>query len=285
MSRTQIVTDSTARFPTRGFLDRYSISIVPLRIHRGQNSVIESMRMNSVEVEPLFRGHDTLPVAEPPSVESFLNTYSTLHKQTDQILSIHTSSQINPITRNAYAASQQFLGRCDIQIIDSQSISVGLGLLVQAAAEAAAQGDDFESIIRIVRGMIPRMYLIFAVDDLAYLEHNGLISRSQAILGNMLGVIALLTIEDGKFIPMEKVRTRARSIEKMVEFTSEFAAVEHIAILQNSLRTADECRTLKDRLRALYRGVPITISDYGPSVATYVGPRSIGVVVLEAEGE
>jgi DegV family protein with EDD domain len=285
MTRTQIVTDSTARFPTRGFLDRFSISIAPLRIHRGSNYVVETMKMNSEEVEPLFRGHDTLPVADPPSVDTFVQTYSTLRGQTDQILSIHTSAQINPIITNAYAASQQFLGRSDIQIIDSQSISVGLGLLVQAAAEAAAQGEDFETIIRIVRGMIPRLYLIFAVDDLAYLEHNGLISRSQAILGNMLGVIALLTIEEGKITPMEKVRTRARSIEKMVEFTSEFAAVEHIAILQNSLRTADECRTLKDRLRALYRGVPITISEYGPSVATYVGPRSIGVVVLEAEDE
>jgi DegV family protein with EDD domain len=285
MTRTQIVTDSTARFPTRGFLDRFSISIAPLRIHRGSNYVVETMKMNSEEVEPLFRGHDTLPVADPPSVDTFVQTYSTLRSQTDQILSIHTSAQINPIITNAYAASQQFLGRSDIQIIDSQSISVGLGLLVQAAAEAAAQGEDFETIIRIVRGMIPRLYLIFAVDDLAYLEHNGLISRSQAILGNMLGVIALLTIEEGKITPMEKVRTRARSIEKMVEFTSEFAAVEHIAILQNSLRTADECRTLKDRLRALYRGVPITISEYGPSVATYVGPRSIGVVVLEAEDE
>jgi DegV family protein with EDD domain len=285
MTRTQIVTDSTARFPTRGFLDRFSISIAPLRIHRGAESVVEAMKMNSEEIEPLFRGHDTLPVADPPSVDTFIQTYSTLRRQTDQILSIHTSAQINPIVANAHTASQQFLGRSDIQIIDSQSISVGLGLLVQAAAEAAAQGEDFETIIRIVRGMIPRLYLIFAVDDLAYLEHNGLISRSQAILGNMLGVIALLTIEEGKITPMEKVRTRARSIEKMVEFTSEFAAVEHIAILQNSLRTADECRTLKDRLRALYRGVPITISDYGPSVATYVGPRSIGVVVLEAEQE
>lgn len=285
MTRTRIVTDSTARFPTRGFLDRYSVSIVPLSVHRGKHSVLETMNMNSGDAEPLFKGHDTLPVADPPSVDNFIHTYSSLHDQTDEILSIHTSSQINPVIANASTASQQFLGRCDIQIIDSQSISVGLGLLVQAAAEAAARGEDFETIIRIVRAMIPRLYLIFAVDDLAYLEHNSLISRSQAILGNMLGVIALLTIENGEFIPMEKVRTRARSIEKMVEFTSEFAAVEHIAILQNSLRTADECRTLKDRLRALYRGVPITISEYGPSVATYVGSRSIGVVVLEAEEE
>lgn len=285
MNRTRIVTDSTARFPTRGFLDRFSVSITPLRIQRGSSSIVEETRMNSAILDALFKGHDTLPVATPPSIDTFVQTYSALRQHTDQILSIHTSSQINPVVTNAFAASQQFLGRCDIQIIDSQSLSVGLGLLVQAAAEAAAQGDDFETIIRIVRGMIPRLYLIFAVDDLAYLEHNGLISRSQAILGNMLGVISLLTVEGGKIIPMEKVRTRARAIEKMVEFTSEFAAVEHIAILQNSLRTADECRTLKDRLRALYRGVPITISEYGPSVATYIGPKSIGVVVLEAEPE
>ena len=106
MSRTLIVTDSTARFPTRGFLDRYSVSIAPLRIHRGQNSVVESIKMSSADVEPLFIGHDTLAIADPPTVENFIQIYSTLHQQTDQILSIHTSSQINPIIANAQAASQ-----------------------------------------------------------------------------------------------------------------------------------------------------------------------------------
>ncbi|MCH7588793.1 MAG: DegV family EDD domain-containing protein [Chloroflexi bacterium] len=285
MSIPSIVTDSTARFSIRGFLENHPVSIAPMTIRRGQNSFVEGEKNNPRDIDLLFTGDDTLPIAEPASREKFAALYDRLRKNTDQILSIHTSSLINPVAANAHAASQQYLGRCNIQVIDSQSFSVGLGLLVQAAAEAVAQGEKFEEIIRIVRGMIPRLYTIFSVDNLAYLEHNQMITRSQAILGSMLGVIALLTIEEGKIIPMEKVRTRSRAIEKMVEFSSEFSSVEHIAILQNSLRTADEARTLKDRLRALYRNTPITITEYGPSVATYVGPMSLGVVILEAEEE
>lgn len=285
MSTPSVVTDSTVRFSIRGFLERYPISIAPLIIRRGRDSFVDTANNNPRDIDLLFTGDDTLPVAEPPSPAVFAQLYEKLRRGTDQILSIHTSSLINPVAANAHAASQQYLGRCDIQVIDSQSFSVGLGLLVQAAAEAVAQGEEFDEIIRIVRGMIPRLYTIFAVDNLAYLEHNQMITRSQAILGSMLGVIALLTIEDGKIIPMEKVRTRARAIEKMVEFSSEFSSVEQIAILQNSLRTADEARTLKDRLRTLYRNTPITITEYGPSVATYVGPMSLGVVILEAEEE
>jgi DegV family protein with EDD domain len=283
MTNPRIVTDSTARFPMRGFLDLYPITIAPMTVRRGTKFFIEDSNTSREQMDPLFVGHDTLPIAEPPSQDNFVQLYSNLRDSTDEIISIHTSSLINPAVNHALDASQRFLGRCNIQVIDSQTFSVGLGFLVQAAAEAVARGEDFDDVVRIVRGMIPRLYLIFAVDDLAYLEHNQMITRSQAVLGNMLGIIALLTIEDGKIIPMEKVRTRTRAIEKMVEFGSEFAAVEQIAILQNNLRTADECRTLKDRLRALYRDVPITITEYGPSVATYVGPMSVGVVVLEAE--
>jgi len=285
MSRIRIVTDSTVRFTSRGFLERYPVSIVPLTIRHGKTTLLDTVKYDPKQIEGLFTRRDILPIADAPTQEAFSQIYAQLKDETDQILSIHTSSLITPATENAYAASQRFLGRCDIQVIDSQSISVGLGFLVQAAAEAAAQGHDFETLVRIVRGMIPRLYAIFSVDDLAYLEHNRMVSRSQAILGNMLGIIALLTIEEGKIIPMEKVRTRTRSIEKMVEFASEFTSVEQIAILHNSMRSLDECRTLKDRLHALYRGVPISISEYGPSVATFIGPKSVGTIVLESGGE
>ncbi|NIM92470.1 MAG: DegV family EDD domain-containing protein [Anaerolineales bacterium] len=285
MTPIRIVTDSTARFTTRGFLERYPVSVVPLTVRRGTYTVVETEQMDRGATDPLFSSRDSLPIAEPPSQETIAQVYSILRDETDQILSLHTSPQINPVISNAISASQRFLGRCDIQVIDSQTFSVGLGLLVQAAAETAIEGADFETLIRVVRGMIPRLYMIFAVDDMAYLEHNGLVNRSQAILGNMLGIIALLTIEDGKIIPMEKVRTRTRAMEKMIEFASEFASVDHIAILHNDGYNTDECRILKDRMHSLYRGVPITITEYGPSVSTYVGPRSIGVVVLESEEE
>ena len=201
----------------------------------------------------------------------------------DQIVSIHASSKLSPTVANARAASQQFLGRCNIQVVNSQSLSVGLGLLVQAASEAVAAGKEFDDVVRIVRGMVPRLYLVLFVDDLMYLERSGLIARSQAVLGNMLGIIPFLTMEDGKLIPMEKVRSRPRALEKLVEFVGEFSDLEHLAILQSTPEMTDDSQLVAERLRAMHPDTPVSITSYGPSVATYIGLNSLGVVALERE--
>jgi DegV family protein with EDD domain len=98
-------------------------------------------------------------------------------------------------------------------VIDSLTTSIGLGWLIEAAAEAAANGAALDEIVRIVRGMITHMYAVFFVDQLDYLERNGRLSKSQAVLGTMLGIKPFLTIEEGEIIPMEKVRTRDKAID------------------------------------------------------------------------
>jgi DegV family protein with EDD domain len=285
MTRIRIVTDSTARFSIPNFQDRYSINIAPMTVRVGPNTIEEYPGLDQARIAALFDDPYDFPICEPPTEETIARHYEKLQSETDQILSIHTSSQISKVVENARSASQRFLGRCDIQVIDSQTMSAGLGLLVQAAAEAAARGADLETLVRILRGMISRLYLVFSVDELPYLEHNHLISRSQSILGEMLGIITFLTIENGNIIPMEKVRTRSRANEKLIEFVSEFASIDHIVILQNHPQIEDDCRILTDRLRSLYPAAPISIEKYGPSVATFVGPKSLGVVVLESEEE
>ena len=137
----------------------------------------------------------------PPSVDAFAQVYEKLGVEYNQIISIHCSSALNGTYQNAYAASQRFLGRFDIQVIDSESVSIGLGLLVQTAMEASARRENLDTIVRLVRGKIANLYLVFFLNDLYYLERNHLVSRSQAILGNMLGVIPFLTMEEGQLGP------------------------------------------------------------------------------------
>jgi len=283
MGRIHIVTDSSVRFLTPSMLELSQITVAPMTLRSGSTRVEEHLGADLQSVRILFEQGAGLPTAEPPSQELLAEIYGSIQKESNQILSIHTSSHLSRAVANAHAASQRFLGRSDIQVIDSQTISVGLGFLVQAAAEAVARGEDFEEVVRIIRGMIPRLYMVFFLDDLAFLEHNDLISRSQAILGNMLGIIAFLTLEEGRLMPMEKVRSRTRAIEKMVEFVSEFSFVEHLAILHSGLYAADEPRAIAERLRDLNPHAPISFSTYGPSLATIVGLRGIGVAVLEAE--
>jgi DegV family protein with EDD domain len=278
-----IVTDSTTRFSTPSILHRYPITLAPIKVRCGAVSVQDEPDSDLVGIQNLAETCKNLPQTEVPSQEEIVAIYSHLQPGTDQILSIHTSSGLSEMVTNANAASQHFLGRVDIQVIDSQSASIGLGWLVQAAAEAAVRGEPLETLVRIVRGMIPRMYMVFFLDDLTYLEKNGLISRSQAILGNMLGIIPFLTMEEGRMIPMEKVRSRPRAIEKLIEFVCEFSAVEHLAILHNSKRPTQESLSMTDRLRSYHPRTPIQTVCYGPSLSTFIGFNSLGVAVIEAE--
>ncbi len=283
MSRVRIVTDSTIRFSNHKFLDRYPVTLAPITVHCGTAVVEDGPFIDLADVHRLLENSQELPTAKAPSPEHMIRIYTQLQSETDQILSIHTSSGLNNIVTNAHIARQQFLGRINIQVIDSQTASIGLGLIVQAASEAAARGEDLDALVRIVRGMIPRLYMIFFLDDLFYIVHNDLISRSQAILGNMLGIIPFLTMENGRMIPMEKVRSRSRAIEKLIEFVFEFSAVEHLAILQSSMLPTQESSSIMDRLRSFHPSIPITITSYGPVLSTFIGLNSLGVAVLEAE--
>jgi DegV family protein with EDD domain len=259
------------------------ISIAPVTLRCRLESWEESPHDEIASLADLFQNCQGFPLAEPPSMERMAEIYGQLQSSTDQIVSIHASSRLSPIVDRARAASQQFLGRSNIQVVDSQSLSAGLGLLVEAAADAVAAGKEFEEVVRIVRGMVPRLYLVLFVDDLIYLERSGLVSRSQAVLGNMLGIIPFLTMEDGKLIPMEKVRSRPRALEKLVEFVGEFSELEHLAILQSTPEANDETTLIVERLRAMHPDTRISVTSYGPSVATLIGLNSLGVVALERD--
>lgn len=284
MNQVIIVTDSSVRFQPTWHPDPRQIIYAPASVRFGETLLEDSPTTDMSGVMPLFDGTSYAPRFVPPSIAQFERIYRELVPRTDKIISIHTSSRLSQALANATSASQQFLGRCDIQVIDSESVSTGLGLLVQAASDAVAEGLEFDDVVRVVRGMVPRMYMVSFLDDLTYLERSGLVSRSQAVLGNMMGVIAFLTLEDGKLIPMEKVRSRPRALEKLTEFVSEFSTLSYLSILESSSSPSEEARGLAERIGLLHPDTPISISCYGPCLATLIGTNSLGVVVLEPDG-
>ncbi|HHH82878.1 MAG TPA: DegV family protein [Chloroflexi bacterium] len=278
-----IVTDATVRFTLPGFEKEHDIVIVPTGVRCGNIQIPEGPDTDLATVRPMLEVCGPDLKLECPTVEDMRRVYSDLQTETSQILSIHHAASISPTYQHALEASQLFRGRLDIQVVDSQSISLGLGLLVQALAHMAERGDALDGLVRLVRGLIPRLYMVIFLEDLTFIERNGLISRSQAILGNMLGILPFLTMEDGHLIAMEKVRTRTRAIEKLIEFISEFSALEQIGILQSHAAPSEETEMLAERLRALYPSTPISSACYGPVLSTVVGYDGLGAVVLEAK--
>jgi len=121
------------------------------------------------------------------------------------------------------------------------------------------------------------------LDDLSYLARIQLVSQSQAILGNMLGIIPFLTIEDGELQPMEKVRSRQRALEKLIEFVCEFSGLDHLGILHGYGKPTQDALYIAERLRSTYPSAPISQVCYGPTLAAFIGFNSLGAIVLESK--
>jgi DegV family protein with EDD domain len=280
LSSIQIVTDSTAQLDP-DLAEELGIIIVPLEISFGKKKFREGVDLTPGEFFRRVNRSPVIPSAAAPTMEQFRQVYAELSQSTDKILSVHVSDKLNKTCANARAAADHFLGRCEIIVIDSQTISLGLSILTQAMARAAGQGRLMDDVVRLARGMIPHIYAVFVTETLEYLERDGRLSKSQAILGTMLSIKPFLAIEEGEIVPMEKARTRDKAIDKLVEFVSEFSRVEQIAIVQSPVRAGNEARHLLDRLRSNFPMYNFQTITYGPTLGTYIGPASLGLIVYE----
>jgi DegV family protein with EDD domain len=283
MSKVHIITDSTAHFEDPAASQRLGVTVVPLTIQFGRQYFKEGLDLTQDEFFQRMATSAQPPTLHAPTADDFRALYTDIRKSTDQILSLHISSKLSQTCARARTAAEDFLGRCQITILDSWTTSVGLGILVEAAAQAANEGKSLADIVRIVRGMIPHIYAVFFVDTLDYLEHSGLIGKSQSILGTMLGIKPFLAIEEGEIIPIEKVRTRDKAIDKLTEFASEFSGIERGVILQSGAQNAptEDTHLLLEQLEMTCPGLHFPVMRYGPALACQLGPDSMGVFIYE----
>jgi len=278
LSGIKVVTDSNAHLDPE-VRQELGIEVVPLSIQMDGRTYQEGVNLTPEQFFRQLERGNSLPTAMAPSVQTFTRLYQRLSRSTNQILSIHMSSKMSETYANARAAAQTLLGRSQIQVVDSLSTSVGLGILVETAAREALAGKPMEAIVRQIRGMIPHIYAFFFVETLEYLERARRIGPAQAILGTMLGIKPLLIVEDGEIIPLEKVRTRAQAVDKLFEFITEFIHIEQIVILQHGF--SDETTMLLERLELAYPDREFPVHTYGPSLAVHLGPTAMGAIVYE----
>jgi DegV family protein with EDD domain len=283
MGKVRIVTDSNA-FLLPAIKEKYAIEVIPHRIKIGGAIYEEDADFTADELfkklsEAQKAGLNRLPEVLAADVNMILDTYTGLKDGAEQIISIHTSGQLSPMWQQARRAADMLRGRYTIRVFDSLSTSYGLGMLVEKAAKAAESGANIHEVARIVNGAIPHLYVALFAESLHYLERSANLSPSQSVLGSMLGIKALLMMEEGKLMPLEKVQTYDEVVEKLHEFVIEFASVERIGILHHAY--AQPAENLIARLQETLPKITVERLEYPPSLGVHVGPNMIGVVVYE----
>lgn len=278
----QIITDGTAYLPVQRLRELGIVSL-PVVAKVGKKHYMYDQQ--TFEHIDLLR--DITASREPveivgPSIDDFRAVFERTLYRTNRMLVILSSSHLSPIYENAQAAAQDFMGRCDIVILDSQTISVGLGLLVESAGEMLRQHDmSLGDAVKRIRGMMPRIYVVMISHTLDYIYRSGKLNAMQAVLGSMLKIHPYLEIEDGEVIPMEKSRKPERALDKLVEFASEFSRIQKLVIFQSAEEPLEEAEILRTRLQTMVPDLEIPTIVYDPVMASFLGPEGVGMVVYE----
>lgn len=238
--------------------------------------------------KPVFPGIDHVHVIpqelqEPvtPSVELFRQTFINLGTRYQEVIAVLGSSHLGPTVENAHLAASSLKNPLNIQIIDSQTTAVGLGLLVQAAADSNRRGVPVQEVCNQLRGMLRNIFAIFCLPDLTSLYHSGQIDHAQAIVGEMLGVIPIFVMENGQLIHIQKIRSPRHLVDILFEFVMEFDRLKFLALLQGTPFFDQECRNLRERINQNIRTPHLNEYSINPALAYLLGPRSIGVISMQ----
>jgi DegV family protein with EDD domain len=278
-----VVTDSTAYLP-EDLVSDLGIDVVPLYVVLAGRSGREGCDIGPADVARAMAARGQSVSTSRPTTGDFVAAYRhTLDTGADRVVSIHLSAELSGTWDAARMAASQ-VGEHLVTVVDSRSTAMGLGFAVLAAARAASSGADAEAVTEIARRTAGATRIFFVVDTLEHLRRGGRIGAAAAVLGSALAVKPVLHMLDGRVVPLEKVRTSARALHRLVQRAVEEAgdgpvsvAVHHLAAAERAERLAAE---MKERLPELQE---LHVSELGAAIGAHVGPGALGIVVSPSQ--
>ena len=276
----RIVTDSTCDLPQE-IVHTYGINVVPLYINFGDQGYLDGIEISRQEFYQRLSESDPLPTTATPGVDVFCQTYQHLAEEgASAIISIHISVNLSATVEVARAAAQQ-TPTVPVTVFDSQQLSLGTGFLVLCAAKATAEGVPVNQIILLLEEQTSRTYVIAALDTLEFLKRSGRMNAVVASLGNILQVKPLIIMHAGEATG-ERVRTRERAIQRLIQFASELGPLEQLALVHT--HASQEAQDLYYRAKHLFSNQEEPLSvDVTPVLGTHVGPGAVGLTCVAAK--
>jgi len=273
----RIVTDSASDIPSE-VAQKLGISIVPLTVSFGKKVYRDGIDLNAEEFYSKLAQSEELPKTAQPSVGSFIDVYETLAQQDNEIISIHLSNKLSGTYNAALLAKEAVGKKCHIEIVDSESVSMGLGLTVIAAAKAVRDGVTFKEAMDIIHRNVSRMHLVAFLQTLEYLEKGGRLGKGKALLGTLLHVKPLIAVREGEVQPFGLARTTRGALQRLYAFVNALLHIRGLSIMYTTV--SKEVEILAKLLAPLFPQDRIIITQVGSTLGTHTGPGTLAVAAL-----
>ncbi len=277
---TRIVTDSTCDLPQH-LVDHYGITVIPLHIQQGNNTYLDGVNLTREQFYEQLPGFHPAPTTAAPSPDIFKQAWDKLADSgAKAILSIHISESLSATINSARIAAEQFM-RIPVTVLDSSQLSLGMGFIVEKAAQMSQAGKRMEEIVSSLGGVMKRTYVFASLHTLEYLRRSGRMHFALARFGEFLQIKPLLHMNQGK-PTAHRVRTQRRANERLLEWLKEYAPIERLAIVHAGV--PDEAKALLERIRdSLPIGGDVPIVQITPVLGAHLGIGALGFACISKE--
>ena len=279
MPRVAIVTDSTADLPPALAASK-SVTVVPLTLNFEGRSLLDGVDITPSEFYRKLPQAVTHPTTSQPSPGAFAEKYAALLQDHDAIVSIHISEKLSGTVASARQAADMTDPK-RIHVVDSELVSMSLGLVTLVAATLAEQDKDAPTIEARVTGLAPKVHTFFSVATLEFLRRGGRIGRASALLGSVLQVKPVLCIRDGLVTPLERVRTFDRALGRVIELAREADHGQGLCVIVGHADAEADAERVWRELEPI--ADTLMIQPLGPVVGAHAGPGVVGVGCYPAE--
>jgi DegV family protein with EDD domain len=275
----RIVTDSTCDLPEE-IASQHSITVIPLAINVGDKSFLDGVDLTRSEFYAQLPNFNPHPKTAAPGPEVFIQTFERLADNGAQaILSIHISETLSATINSARIAAKEFK-RIPVTVLDSGQLSLGLGFIVERAAQLAESGKEPQEIISDLNKLMERVYVFVSLKTLEYLRRSGRMIFALAGFGELLQLKPLLHMNMGK-ATAHRTRTQKRATARLLEWLVEYAPYEKLAILHAGVQ--EEAEALYQQARSFFPQHAVLIEQITPVLGAHLGIGALGFACISKE--
>lgn len=271
----RIVTDSVSDLPPE-LVARFRIVVVPALIRFGNETYLDGIEITHQELYRRMLEEDAVPKSSQPSPGQFLEAYKKVAAQGASILSIHVTAKTSGVWQSASLA-RSMLPEVDIEVIDSASISMGTGFIILEAARAIEAGKSKSEVLALIEDIKSRMNIYATVGTLKYLRLSGRVGHMQEIFGSFLDIKPIITLEDGVVKAIDKVRTRKKALDRVIELTKQAVGTEdpvNMAVMHTAVE--EEALEFKEVVRKSFNCQELFFGEAGIALGVNAGPAYWG---------
>lgn len=278
MAGVHIVTDSASDLEEVD-ATRLGIRVVPLTIRFGAEELVDRDQLSIADFYRRMAASDRLPETAAPAPGAFEEAFRKAAADgADAVVCVNLSSELSATMQSARTAAASVADEIDVRVLDSKSITAGLGTQVIQAAELARQGAGVDEVVALVEDLAARTQIYGALDTLENLEKGGRIGKARSMLGSMLSIKPLIHIADGAVEEAGKQRTRRKALEWLRDKLYSEGPVQHLTVAHGEAPDLDE---FLDLIADRYPRDQLRIGKIGAVIGTHGGPRIIGVCYVK----